>query len=120
MIENEKSVSDNTDVENCFNIFFSNIFQNIEVRKYEVKESFHQNIKKPTLKAVLKYRNHPSMTSMLHSFHQALSFNFSYIDRNTVLKEIINLNATKASQDIAIPLKTVTEYADYFAEFICI
>ena len=88
LVENEKLVSYNTEVANCHNIFFSNIVKNLGIPKCEVKDNFHQNIESPTLKVVLKYRNHPSIISISHSFHQTSSFNFSCIDKNTILKEI--------------------------------
>ena len=36
-IQNENLVSDDTEVENCFNNFFSNIVKNFEIPKYEVE-----------------------------------------------------------------------------------
>ena len=42
------------------------------------------------------------------------------MDKNTVLKEIRGLSATKASEDTDLPVKILKENADYFAEFICI
>ena len=81
MIENEKLVSDNTEVENCLNNFFSNIVKILEIPMYELKDNFHQNIESPSLKEVLKYRRHPSIISILHSFHQASSFNFLSLTR---------------------------------------
>ena len=73
---NEKLVSNNTEVGNYLNNFFSNIVKNLEISKYEVRESFHQNIESPTLKTVLKNRKHPSIISISHSFHQSPIFNF--------------------------------------------
>ena len=73
----------------------------------------------PTLKAVFKYINHPSIISIRHFRHQVSNFNFSCIDKNTVLKEIGGLSTTKASQDNDLPVKILKENADYFAEFIC-
>ena len=40
--------------------------------------------------------------------------------KNTVLKEIRGLGATKASRDNDLLVKMLKENADYFAEFICI
>ena len=74
----------------------------------------------PTLKGFCKYKKHPSITSIRRFLHQVSNFNFSYIDKNTVLKEIRGLSTTKASQDTDIPVKILKENADYFAEFICI
>ena len=74
----------------------------------------------PTLKAVFKYKNHPSIISIRRFRRQASNFNFSCIDKNTVLKKIRGLSTTKASQDTSLPVKILKENADYFAEFICI
>ena len=81
LLRNEKLVSYNTEVANCLTNFFSNIIKNVEIPKDEVKDNFHQNIESPTLKAVLKYRNHPSIVSLTHSFYQASSFSFSCIQK---------------------------------------
>ena len=72
----------------------------------------------PTLKAVFKYKKHPSIISIRCFCHQVSNFNFSCIDKNTVLKEIRGLSAIKASQDTNIPVNILKE--NYFAEFISI
>ena len=73
-----------------------------------------------TLKAIFKYKNHPSIISIRRFRHQVLNFNFSCIDKNTVLKEISGLSTIKASQDTKIPVIILKENADYFAEYISI
>ena len=74
----------------------------------------------PTIKAVFKYKNHPSIIFIRRFRHQVSNFTFSCIDKNTVLKEIRGLSITKASQDTDLPVKILKEHADYFSEFICI
>ena len=74
----------------------------------------------PTLKAVFKYKNRPSIISIRRFRHQVSNFTFSYTDKNTVLKEIRDSSTTKASQDTNLSVKILKENADYFAEFICI
>ena len=74
----------------------------------------------PTLKAVFKYKNHLNVISIRRFRHQVSNFNFSCIDKNTVLKEIRGLSTTKASQDTDLPVKILKENAEFFAEFICI
>ena len=41
------------------NKFFSNIVNNLEISKYSKYESFIDNIEDQTLRAILKYKNHP-------------------------------------------------------------
>ena len=89
--------------------------------KYDVEDDLHLNMNShATLKAVFNYKNHPSIISIRRFRHQVSNFNFSCIDKNTVLKEIRGLSTTKASQDNDLPVKILKENADYFAEFICI
>ena len=121
LIENENLVSDDAEVANCLNNFFSNIAKNLEIPKYDVEDDLHLNMNShPTLKAVFKYKNHPSIISIRRFRHQVSNFNFSCIDKNTVLKEIRGLSTIKASQDSDLPGKILKENADCFAEFICI
>ena len=121
LIENENLVSDDVEVANCLNNLFSNIVKNLEIPKYEVEDDLHLNMNShPTLKAVFKNKNHASIISIRPFRHQLLNFNFSCIDKNTVLKEIRGLRTTKASQDTDLPVKILKENVDYFAEFICI
>ena len=121
LIENENLVSNVAEVANCPNNFFSNIVQNLEMPKYDVKDDLHLNMNShPALKAFLKDKIYPSIISIRRFRHQVSNFNFFSIDKNTVLKEIRGLSTTKASQDNNLPVKILKENADYFAEFICI
>ena len=99
-------VSDNAEVANCLNNSFSNIVKNLERPKYEEEDDLHLHMNShPTLKAVFKYKNRPSIISIRCFRHQVSNFNFSCIDKNTVLKEIRGLSTTKASQDNDLPVK---------------
>ena len=121
MIENENLVSDDAEVANCLNNFFSNIVKNLEIPKYHVEDDLHLNMNShPTLKAVLKYKNHPSIISIRRFRYQVSNFNFSCINKNTVFKQIRGLSTAKASQDNDLHVKVLKENGDYFAEFICI
>ena len=50
--------------------------------------------------------------------HGLSSFNFSRIDKKTVLNEIKKLKLSKAAQDSDIPVKILKENSDFFAEYI--
>ena len=56
-----------TDVETAEilnDFFFSNIIQNLDITRYSNNEPFLDNIKDSTMKAILKYRNHPSIITI--------------------------------------------------------
>ena len=50
------------------NKFFSNIVNNLEISKYSKYESFIDNIEDQTLRAILKYKNHPSIIAIQNKF----------------------------------------------------
>ena len=85
LIENENFVSDDVEVANCLKNFFSNIVKDHEIPKYEVEDDLHLNMSShPILKAVFKYKNHPSIISIRPFRHQVSNFNFSCIDYRPV------------------------------------
>ena len=65
-------------------------------------------------------KNHPSIR-IIKSFSRCFwSLYFLQVDKNTVLKEIRKLNMNKAVQDTDMPVKTLEENVQYFAEYICL
>ena len=119
-MEKEELVSSESDVAQRFNQFFSNIVKNLDIPKYVVGDMLPLNLKNhPILMAVLKYRDHPSIITIKRFRYQTVPFNFSYIDKKTVLKIIRSLSKSKASQKTDMPVRVVKENAEYFAEIIC-
>ena len=72
----------------------------------------------PVLRAIMKYRKHPSINPIRPFSQHNSSFHFSPVDKNSVLKEIKGLNANKAVQDTDILVKILKENANFFAEEI--
>ena len=68
--------------------------------------------------AILKYRNHPSISNIRNSPQRFSSFYFSQVDGNTVLKEIRRLSAKKDVQHTDIPVEVLKEIAELFVEQI--
>ena len=56
--------------------FFSNIINNLEISKYSKYKSFIDNIKDQTLRAILEYENHPSITAIQNKFNGGDVFYF--------------------------------------------
>ena len=82
LIEKENLVSDDAEVANCLKKIFSNIVRNLVIPKYEVENDLDLNMNSyPTLKAVFKYKNHPSIISIRRFHHQVSNFNFSCIKK---------------------------------------
>ena len=76
------------------------------------------NIGDPLMKAIMKYSFHPSTVAIKKNCNSALSFSFSQVERDEVMKEINNLKTNKATQSTDIPSKFIKENSDIFGDFI--
>ena len=121
LIKNDEIISDDLEVANTLNKFFSNVVKNLKIPEKFANNNLPRILSKhPTLNAIMKYKNHPSMDVISHVeiSHGLSSFYFSHIDKKTVLNGIKKLKFSKAVQDSDIPVKILKENSDFFAEYI--
>ena len=76
------------------------------------------NIQEPVLKAIVKYRNHTSILTIGEVCKKNPQFSFRCVDKDEILKEILNLDASKACQDSDIPSRIIKENADIFTDIL--
>ena len=120
LVDNENIKSNENEMANTFNDFFSNIVKNLNIPEYQCENDLHSKFSShPALQAIMKYRNHPSINIIRHFSQRYSSFYFSQVEKNTVLKEIRRLSSKKAVQETDIPVKILKENADFFAQNIC-
>ena len=100
------------------NTFLSNIVSNLNIPEYPVNDPFIDNINDPILKAIFKYKNHPSIKPTEKVSKLDKLSNFNKVDKEEVFKEIIGLDASKASQGTDVPTKIIKETADLFTYFV--
>ena len=80
---------------------------------------FAKEVNDPTLRAIMKYQNHPSVLRILNKYKNNSIFTFSHVTKEQVLKEVGNLDTSKSSQDTDISTKVIKQNLDIFASFIC-
>ena len=68
-------------------------------------------------KAMMKYRNHPSVFTILDKYKNNSIFTFPHVTKKEVLKEVGNLATAKLSQNTDIPTKTIKQDSDIFCIF---
>ena len=62
LVNNERITSDEVEVANTLNNFFSNIIKNLKLPGNYVEDKLSHSLSSHlTLKAILKYKNHPSI-----------------------------------------------------------
>ena len=111
-MENDKNTA------SILNEFFSNIITTLGIPQYNETEPLSHDIGDPLMKAIMKYRLHPSIVAIKKNCNSGLPFSFSQVERHEIMKEINNLKTNKATQSIYIPTKRIKENSDIFGDFI--
>ena len=117
LVENEEVVDSDEKASEIFNTFFTNAVSNLNIAKYDACDPLAENIDDPTISAIVKYRNHPSVVAIQQKVNST-PFSFQFIEKEEFEKEIKNLNPSKASQETDVPTKIMKQNYDIFAEFL--
>ena len=83
---------------------------------YEGCDPLTDNIQHPTLNAIVKWRNHPSILRITSEHENMPKFSFNFVSKEHALEEIEILDSSKVVQ--GIPVKLVKGNSDLFAEII--
>ena len=68
------------------NIFFSNAVRNLKISRFSNTNPLAERLSDPTLKAILKYKNHPSIVAIRNANNNSL-FRFNEVCVEEVYKE---------------------------------
>ena len=80
---------------------------------YYIEKKLAEEVSDTTLSAIVKYRNHPSVWTILDQYKNSSIYAISHGTKEEVLKEIRNLYTTKLSQD-RYPDKNYQTKSGYF------
>ena len=100
------------------NSFFSSTVNNMNISRYSEFDPVTENIAGPTLKAIFKYKDHPSILA-IQSHCEKETFRFSEVNIKDIKKDILKLDKNKASQHSDTPIKIIKENLDIFGDFLC-
>ena len=114
LIENGEIVKTEKETAEVFNYFFGNIVKNLNISQYFDLDFVIENIKDPTLKAILKYKKHPSILAIRNKCNRNGIFSFREVSFKEIETEIRLLKLNKASQNSDIPTKIIKENSDIF------
>ena len=73
----------------------------------------------PTLKAIAKGINHPSILAITSEYKNRANFSFNFVSKEDILTEIKVLDVSKAIRESDIPVKIIKTNENFFAEAIC-
>ena len=115
LLENGEVLSEETKVADTFNEFFSNVVKELKIENDDNLLTDDIEETDPVLKAIKKYKNHPSILRIKSSFKHPKVFSFKYFNVEDVKREINNLNSKKATPKGDIPVKILKWNSDIIA-----
>ena len=96
-----------------FNNFFGNVVKNLNIFQYSDFDSIIEKVKDPTLKAILKYKKHPSIVAISSKCNRDGAFGSKEVIFKEIEREIRLLKLNKGSQYSDIPTKIIKENSRY-------
>ena len=105
MLEKGEILQTDLETTEVLNTFFGNVVKNLEINQYPNFDPVINNVKDPTLRAILKYKDHPSILAIQNICKNQIKFASEEMDLASIEKETHNLKINKASQSSDIPTK---------------
>ena len=118
LIEKEEIISEDNRISELFNDFFRNAVINLNV---DIDPGLLVNvdhIDDPILKAIEKYKNHPSIIKIKEVREIPMLFEFNFLTMHEVALEIRNINSSKSNPIDSIPAKMIKENSSFFCTLL--
>ena len=119
LTENGEVVKTESETEETLSNFFGDVIKNLMIPKYSEYDPSIDRVENRTIRAILKYRNHPSVLAIRERKKAQINFCFKEVPIEEIQKEILNLNNKKASQNFDIPTNIIKENSDIFEKALC-
>ena len=97
LVEGTKILKNDKETAKVLNNLFSTIIQNLKIPQYKEQDPISTSISDSVIRTIVKYRAHPSIIAIKENYNSSTRFNFSFVDKKYILKEIKNLKANKAT-----------------------
>ena len=121
MTENGEVVKTELETAETLNIVFGNVIKNLMIPKYSEYDLLIDRVENRTIRVILKYTNHPSITAIREQKKAKISFCFKEVSIEEIPKEILNWNNKKTSQSSNIPTKIIIikKNSDIYGKVLC-
>ena len=110
----EKVITDDTEVAETLNCYFENAVKKLDINENRFLIDSYDEKSDPIESAIAKYAHHPSVLNIREKITSG-SFSFSEITLPEVERELLQLNAKKASTFQNIPPKHLKQVSDVCA-----
>ena len=116
MKDSNRTITNNHELAEAFNTFFSNITQNLKLDSNLVEITENLNISDPFLKVIKKYEKHIKIKEKMKN--KNMSFSFRFVTMETILNDLRKLNRKKVCQENDFPVKIIKENLDIVSNFV--
>ena len=85
LVDNKEIITNDKEIAKVLNDFFSNIIKTLNIPKKDHTDSIVKNVRDSTLKAILKYRKHPSILAIKRKLKSGPVFTFNHVTKEMLL-----------------------------------
>ena len=107
LVEGTKILKNDKETAKVLNNFFSTVIENLKFPQHKEQDPISTSISDAVTRAIVKYRTHPSIIAIKESCNLRTRFNFSFVDKEDILKEIKKLKANKVTQSTSFQLNSL-------------
>ena len=119
LVENDETVTDNKEISETLNNFFSEVVTNFNLPQYHDPTVNVDDIEDPVARSVEKYKNHPSIRLIKENYRNTNNiFHFENVSVKEIEKELKKLLSSKAAQDTDIPTKVIKDNINIFTPIL--
>ena len=114
--KDDKILSENLEVVETFNIFFSNIVKKMNIFLDQELLTEVGHIEDPVLRILERFKKQTSVVIILEN-HKEYAFSFMHVSLDEITKEIKTLDVKNNCQDMVIATKIIKRNSNIFADF---
>ena len=114
LVENDSVISEDSELAEVFSKYFENVVKNLNIQR----PIFSQEHDDPIANTITNFEQHPSILKIKENSNVCSPFSFEPVSLDEIIKETLNLDASKATQKSDIPTKIIKQNQDIFSEFI--
>ena len=118
LVEGENIISNDEEVAETMNDFFTNIVENLHINKHKSEHCLEDDSHNHIADIILIYKDHPSVRKIKETINIEEGFHFTPVNEDQIADKIKGLNKKKASTFKGIPSKLLAENYDIISCFI--
>ena len=118
LVDENIIISDDKVIAETFSDYFSSTISRLDIPFNREILANTENEKNPLDKAILTYKEHPSIQSIKSKYDESSKFSFREITEEEISNEILSLNTAKASQQSDIPTNILRINVDLYSFYL--